>query len=291
MLDISHIPSQQQQTFTFYATGNWQTWTKPRNAKFIEIFCLGGGGGGSHTIATVASQGGGGGGASGGIVRGIIPAFLLPDTLYILVGKGGIGPSTTNTAGGSGGISYIGLQPSTSEQTLICKSSTTVAGGASNAGAAGTAPTVSVVALSAFGNLGLFTAIAGVSGVAGGANTGAAGNSQNALGTSLVTGGAGGGGKTASVFGIGGRINPATAVLTSTVLGGLSAGQDGDNGYGTLQPFCGTGGSGGAGITAGQGGRGGNGFYGCGGGGIGAGSVVSKAGDGGDGLVIITVIV
>jgi hypothetical protein len=46
MLDLSNIPSQQQQTTTFYATGNWQAWSKPRNAKFIEIFCLGGGAGG-----------------------------------------------------------------------------------------------------------------------------------------------------------------------------------------------------------------------------------------------------
>lgn len=290
MLDLSHIPSQQQQNYTFYATGNWQTWNKPRNAKFIEIFCLGAGGGGSHTTAAAGAASGGGGGASGGIVRGIVPAFMLPDTLYILVGKGGIGPSTTNTAGGSGGISYVGIQPSTSDQLLVCKSSSTVAGGASNSGTGGTAPTIAGLTTFAFANLGIFTAIAGVSGVAGGANTGAAGNSQNALGISLVTGGAGGGGKTASVFGIGGRINPATAVLTSTVLGGLSAGQDGENGYGTLQPFCGTGGSGGAGITAGQGGRGGNGFYGCGGGGVGGSSVVSKAGDGGDGLVIFTVI-
>ena len=46
MLDLSHIPSQQQNTTIFYAqSGSWQTWNKPRNAKMIEIFCLGGGGG------------------------------------------------------------------------------------------------------------------------------------------------------------------------------------------------------------------------------------------------------
>ena len=77
----SRGPSQQQSTTILYATGNWQTWNKPRNAKMIEIFCLGGGGGGGHSSYSAGSVAGGGGGASGGIVRGIIPAFLLPDNL------------------------------------------------------------------------------------------------------------------------------------------------------------------------------------------------------------------
>ena len=290
MLDISHIPSQQQQTFTFYTTGNWQTFVKPRNAKFIEIFCLGGGGGGGHSLISAAAQVGGAGGGSAGIVRGIIPAFILPDIFFILVGKGGIGAKTSGTAGGTGGISYISLDGTTSEQTLICKSSTSTAAGGSTGAGGGTGASVAVTSLSAFGNLGLFTAIAGVAGSNGGANTGTSGFSQTALGTNIVTGGAGGGGKTALVFGAGGSILPAPAVLTTQVSGGVTAGQNGANGYGTLIPFCGTGGAGGAGITTGTGGRGGNGWYGCGGGGVGCGSVVTAAGDGGDGIVIITVI-
>lgn len=290
MLDLSHIPFQQQQTFTLYATGNWQTWSKPRNAKFIEIFCLGGGAGGGHSTVGASGVFGGGGGGSAGIVRGIIPAFLLPDTIYILVGKGGLGPATNGTVGTTGGISYVALQPSTSEQTLICKSSTIGGGGGSGGTTGGTAATISVLALSAFGNLGLFTAIAGVAGSGGGSNTGTNGVNLAALATTLVTGGTGGGGKTASVFATGGNITAASAILTNQVNGGVTAGQDGDSGYGTLQPFCGTGGAGGAGVTTGQGGKGGNGYYGCGGGGVGGGSVASKAGDGGDGLVIITVI-
>jgi len=290
MLDISHIPYQQQSTFIFYATGNFQTFVKPRNAKFIEIFCLGGGGGGGHSLVSAGSQVGAGGGGSAGIVRGIIPAFLLPDIFFILVGKGGIGSKTSGTAGGTGGISYISLDGTTSEQTLICKSSTSTAAGGSATATAGTAASIAVTSLSAFGNLGLFTAIAGVAGTNGGANTGGAGTSQTALGTNIVTGGAGGGGKTALVFGAGGSILPAPVVLTTQVSGGVTAGQDGANGYGTLIPFCGTGGAGGAGITTGTGGKGGKGFYGCGGGGVGCGSVATAAGDGGDGLVIITVI-
>jgi hypothetical protein len=154
MLDLSNIPSKQQQTYTFYATGNWQTWSKPRNAKMIEIFCLGGGAGGGSSLLSGSAYGGAGGGGSAGIVRGIVPAFLLPDTLYILVGKGGSGASTAGQ-GGTGGISYIGLQPSTSEQTLICKSSTAGPTGGSSAfagGNPGVAAQISGVALSSFGN-------------------------------------------------------------------------------------------------------------------------------------------
>ena len=288
MLDLSHIPSQQQQTFTFYSVGAgiWQTWNKPRNAKMIEIFCLGGGGGGSTGTITAANASGGAGGSSGGIVRGLIPAFLLPDTLYILIGKGGAAVVTSNQIGTSGAISYIGLQPSTSEQTLICKSSTT-------AGQTTTAPTISVVSLSAFGNLGLFTAIAGVAGGANGATTPTAGGSQAALGTSLVTGGGGGGGKSSVAFSPGGSITSASAILVTPVIGGQTSAANGADGYGTLQPFCGTGGAGGAGIASGSGagGSGGDGWFGCGGGGgAGTATAVARSGKGGDGLVIITVI-
>ena len=291
MLDISHIPSQQQSTTTFYATGDWQTFVKPRNAKFIEIFCIGGGAGGGHCSINAAGSAGAGGGGSSGTVRGIIPAFLVPDNLYILIGKGGIGAKISGGGGGTGGISYVALQPSISEQTLICKSSNTAAQGGLAAGGGGSAGTLPSTITPAFSNLGLFTAIAGVAGNSGGNNTGTGGSSQTALASNIVSSGAGGGGKTASVFGGGGSIDPAQVILTSVVKGGVTAGQDGANGYGTLQPFCGTGGSGGAGITTGTGGKGGNGFYGGGGGGGGGGSATGGfGGNGGDGLVIITVI-
>jgi len=259
----------------------------------IEIFCLGGGAGGGYPNVLAAGAIGPGGGGSGGIVRGLIPAFLFPDTIYILVGKGGAGSKVSNTPGANGGISYIGLQPSTSEQTLICKSSTAVSSGGNPNSSAGVGATISVISLSSFGNLGLFTAIAGVAASTGGANTGTNGSNTAALATNILTGGAGGGGKTASVFGAGGSVTPASAILTTQVNGGVTNAQDGDSGYGTLIPFCGTGGAGGAGRSGstGAGGNGGKGFYGCGGGGAGASSAVgSSGGDGGDGLVIITVI-
>lgn len=292
MLDLSHIPSTTESTYTFYATGNWQTFTKPRNAKFIQIFCLGGGGGGAAPNAGTNPNGAAGGGA-GGIVRGIIPAFLLPDTLYILVGKGGIGGKINSAAGSTGGISYISLDGTTTEQTLICKSSTAgaVGGGVGTITIGGPAATISVPSLSAFGNLALLTAVAGVAGSTGGTNTPTSGSSQTALATNIVTGGAGGAGKQSLLLAPGGNINSGSVLLTSTVLGGQTDGANGANGYGTLSPFCGTGGAGGGSSVA-KGGNGGNGFYGCGGGGAGGSATgnVSLGGDGGDGLVIITVI-
>ena len=289
MIDVFNIPSQQQQTFTFYATGinSWQTWNKPRNAKMIQIFCLGGGAAGGTSFVAANSAGAGGGG-SGGIVRGLIPAFLLPNTLYIQVGKGGSSPTGTNITGPEGLISNVSLQPSASDQFLICKSQSTSSGGGQPNTGAGAGATISVVASAAFGNLGLFTAIAGVAGSGGVSVVPNPGLSQAALSTNLVTGGAGGGPRNASAFGTGGTITQATAILTTPVSGGVTGGQNGDNGYGTLQPFCGTGGAGGAGITSGLGGAGGDGWYGCGGGGAGGGG--TKGGQGGDGLVIITVI-
>lgn len=295
MIDVFDINPEQKTEHIFYTTGNWQTFNKPYNAKFIEIFCVGGGGGGSQT--TNSSGNGGGGGAGAGIVRGIIPAFLLPDTLYILVGKGGAGAKTYSTAGGTGGISYVSVQPSILEQTLICKSSTTTAGGGGTTGIGGVAPTISVTSLSIFGNLGLFIAIAGVTGSLGGLATGnPSGNGvgQTALSTSLVTGGAGGAlSSTGGPFN-GGSIFPANVILTDIVKGGtrvLNNGDNGDNGYGTFKPFCGTGGAGGSDGNS-YPGNGGHGWYGCGGGGCGGNRVntTPSGGNGGDGIVIITVI-
>lgn len=288
MLDVSYIPSQQQQTYTFYATGNWQTWNKPRNAKLIEIFCLGGGGGGGQNA--LSNPTGACGGGSSGAVRGIIPAFLLPDTLYILVAKGGTGATTATANGSAGGISYVGLQPSTSEQTLICKSSTTNGGGGGGSNFAAAGAPIAVVSLSAFGNLGLFTAVAGVASP-GPSVSGTPGNNTTALASIITTGGGGGAGRNASVTGVtGGSILPAPAILTAQVNGGVASSINGVSGYGRFQPFCGTGGGGGASVTTGTGGIGGNGWYGCGGGAAGGGTIATRGGDGGDGLVIITTI-
>jgi len=282
MLDISHIPSQQQSTFIFYATGNWQTWQKPRNAKFLEIFVLGGGGGGS-SAGSVSGSGGGGGGSSGAL-RALVPAFLLPDTLYIQVGKGGV-------SGTTGGSSTISIIPSTTSAYVICVSGTGGGVGGTSTGVGGNGSTAQSRATATFNNLNIVADSNGVAGNTGGTAAGTSGGSQTALFSNLTSGGAGGGGLSGSMAGIGGNINAAPVILTSPVPGGQTQGAAGANGYGTLSPFCGTGGAGGAANTAGVGGAGGKGFYGCGGGGAGRGSTGGGIGGaGGDGLVIITVI-
>ena len=302
MLDVFHIPSNTDSTKIFYATGgtnDWQTWQKPRGAKFIQIFCLGAGAAGGSGAVSTGTVSGGAGGNTGGLVKATFPAILIPDTLFIQVGLGGIG-NITGT-GGSGGISYVSIAPTGSialPQTLVVASSTTV--GLGGTGGSGTganppsAPTATTTAVAPFLSLGIFTALAGVQG--GSALVGAAGTNINALGSTIVTGGAGGGGKTNIAQFDGGSILSASVILTSNVNGGASGTNAGGNGYGTSlynSAICGTGGAGGGGQVSGTGGAGGKGgWYGCGGGGSGASSASPRArgGDGGDGLVIITTI-
>jgi hypothetical protein len=292
MLDFTHIVSQQQTTTIFYAqSGSWQTWNKPRNAKMIQIFCLGGGGAGATNGGSGIGNGGRGGG-SGGIVRGLVPAFLLPDVLYIQVGAGGLsGATTLGAAGGNGGISYVSIEPTSSANTVLVASSATVALGGSGFSGGGTGATIATTANAVFSNLGIFTAVAGVAGINHNNGTGVTG-SLAALSSNIVTGGCGGGSRTGAQAG--GTVFPASAILLTQLPGGeyspSGIGGVGRNGYYNLIPFCSTGGSGGgAGVT---GSRGGDGAYGSGGGGGGGGTGVNFAvgGNGGDGLVIITVI-
>jgi hypothetical protein len=317
MLDLFHIPSNTDSTKIFYAQGatNWQTWEKPRNAKFIQIFCLGAGGsGGSGQRGTNGSaRAGGGGGGAGGVVRALYPAFLLPDTLYIQVGAGGafVPPTVPGVTGNSGGISYVSIAPTTTAINVLAQSSNAVAGGgaasiSSTTNAGGNPASTWDRTSSPFTSLGVLNIAAGiVGGVSTNANTLAITNIQ-ALGTTIVTGGAGGGSNNSITAGsfsatAGGSILSASAILVNSVLGGLTgsligAGNPGGHGYGSLSPFCGTGGAGGSGQASGSftAGTGGNGWYGCGGGGGGAGVALTSTGGGGgkggDGLVIITTI-
>jgi hypothetical protein len=320
MLDIFHIPSNTDSTKIFYATGgtnDWQTWQKPRNAKFIQIFCLGGGasGGSGYRGAAAAVRAGAGGGGSSGITKAIYPAFLLPDTLYIQVGLGGASVAgttgTSGTTGIAGGISYVSIAPLSSAINVLAQSSNAGAGGGVaiaqlNANAGGNPATTWDRTSSPFTSLGILITVAGI---AGGASTNAttlAITNIQALSQSIVTGGAGGGSTNNITIGsysatAGGSILSASVILTNNIPGGLTgsiigAGNPGGNGYGSLSPFCGVGGAGGSGQASGSfaAGSGGAGWYGCGGGG--GGTAVSgsgtggRGGKGGDGLVIITTI-
>jgi len=314
MLDLFHIPSNTDSTKIFYAisgSNSWQTWSKPRNAKFIQIFCLGGGAAGGSQGANVSSRAGAGGGGSAGFTRALFPAFLLPDALYVQPGAGGpLTPGLFATAPGStgntGSISYVSIAPTSSAVCVLVQSSGAPAlGGASTStnatSAGGTGAPIWVATSSSLSSLGIIVATAGLNG--GNSSNGLSGAVTNiqALGTTIVTGGAGGGASNNSSL-AGGSILSASVILTTTVNAGsrsvsIGNGVNGDSGYGSLAPFCGTGGAGGSGAS-GSGivaGSGGSGWYGCGGGGGGTAypatnNTGGNGGKGGDGLVIITTI-
>ena len=288
MIDLQHIRNNINHQ-VFYSAGSdaWQTWIKPRNAKLVSIVAIGGAGGGGGN-RTGGLRGGGGGG-SGAVTKLIIPANLLPDTLFLSVGRGGpqSGNTTLDAPGSNGGISYICITPEVVSGSVVIQSGNVVAqGGGAGAGVgtalggAGETAFTYVPGLSAasvfYCALGIFQSTPGARG--GDGSTALASN-ITALSASILTGGAGGSGNSgasaagASITGAG---------LVPTIPGGTSGGGSGSAGYQTYSPndlvsqrvpFLATGGAGGSSdSTSLNGGNGGNGAIGCGGGGGGAGN-------------------
>ena len=291
MLDIIDLPLKDN-TQIFYGSYPVQTWQKPRGCKFVYILSIGaggGGGGGANTPIGTARQGAGGGG-SGGITHQIIPAIFIPDTLWILVSRGGGGGLANQNGGGAPFANYVKV----SNVVLALPQGTTFntpsRGNPGQAGGAG--GTIVGSATNIYGRSSIFSTVAGQGGLGG--NSAASGNSINLL--FPVSGGASGGGVSSGGTSFaGGNIN--SNGFVPLIQGGQNVGENGQNGFGvenTLQiltssnPFFFTGGAGGAGNATGVGGNGGNGGIGCGGGGGGAGVTGGRGGDGGDGLVIIS---
>lgn len=284
---------------TFYATQGtdtttgWRTWMKPAGCAWIYILMIAAGGGGS------AGQNGsvtrvGGGGSSGGHTRLLIPAFAVPDILYVRPGAGGAGG--VGGVGGSNGVfSYVAMQPNTTvANTLIAQGGggggLNDSGNAFTGGAGITTPAIQC--------LGLFTTVNGLSG--GGGPFGSQnfnGTNITTTGSSITTQGAAGGNGT----GKGGDI--VNNIVFPTIVGGAgSTGANGNNGFqlGAMWtpglksfPMIFSGGSGGGGSSAvaGTAGSGGNASYGGGGGGGGtctdAGATGGNGGRGGDGIIFI----
>jgi hypothetical protein len=262
MLDVFNIPEQQDNVKIFYARGttDWQTWTKPRNCKFIWMMCIGGGAAGQS--GNTFGLGGAGGG--GGVVRGIFQANVLPDTLFIQPGPGG----QTNVA--SGNRSFIAITPSSAvTMNIVCTSGVTAAQ------SLGPGEVVATVVDMRLASLGIFSAVAGLS--------------VNTYFTTTVIGGGGNGATNTDSAGVGfASINMGGIITTPLIAGGPTPGGNGANGIFSWKPFYSLGGAGGGGNPSGVGGNGGNGAYGSGGGGGGQGSVAGGTfGKGGDGLVII----
>ncbi len=308
MLDTYDLPPSSFATTEVFYFGSevvgatidsWQTWVKPRGCSWVYMFAIGGGGGAGMPPA--GSSAGGGGGASGAVTKALIPAALLPDTLYVRVGARGPGATTPNTQGGFGRSTYIGTYPLNSAGSNIFIANNG-SGGNATTGAGGPTPTMGNYAY-----LGLAQLINGRSGAAGGA----AGSPGVALVYDLNAtvgpwaGGAGGAGYNGSTASAGGAVTFSSSYPALTIAGGAGGvgvpGGDGLAGYnrnvrldfngprGASVLFFSPGSGGGCSDTAGQdGGRGGDGGYGCGGsGGGGASATPGAGGDGGDGLAII----
>ena len=315
MLDFNNIlatPGADIQYFQGPATTTllqWQTWKKPRGAKWIHMIGVGGAGGGSTGINTGLTSGGGAGGTSGAQSVVMIPAMFVPDVLYIQAGAGGPGGAASGVAGGAGTVTYVCIEP----YTTIAPAGTLLlapAGTANNpatattGGTGGAAVNATTIASMCLAGRGFYTLIAAQTGITGGANT-AAGLSQNnpTIGL-MVTGGAGGGGCNAATGFAGGTIPVitgtlgtdffplpiagGTAAVTSTPAGAAGAGFASKN---FLFNFGGAGGGGATTTAGGLASAGGDGAPGCGGGGGGGmnttNATIAKGGDGGAGFVYI----
>lgn len=304
-MDIFNLPNNDVNNAIFYTSGSgdtWQTWYKPRNAKFIYITTIGGGGGGGSSPNTGVStvRGGGGGGGSSSNANGLFPAVHLPDILYIQVGYGGAG-GVLGTSGSSGTISYVSAQPNNIRTNVVLQNGNSGGGGggagtASAGGVFGVAGTILTQTSCGLSYLGSINFSVGVVGQAGGLANGAG----TTYGGYILNGGAGGAGVNGSnTTGIGGGI--AGGSVWPLISGGLPStstpGNDGNSGYSFLPslntnrelPLFSTGGAGGGSSSLSSGGNGGNGGFGSGGGGgAGGATAPGRGGNGGNGLVIIT---
>jgi hypothetical protein len=301
---FQHLPSQQQQRFWVY-TGDgvsrgaglgstYQTWIKPPGISFVHITAIGAAGGGSGAYiyqAGVAARGGSGGG-SGAMTSVFLPAYLVPDILYISVavgGNGGAASTSTSANAGSNGIgaTYVAFYPVDSAGYALC---------IANAGNAGTAPAggagaVGGTAGANVSSTALPTSQIGLrnylSGQAGG--TGLSNVTTDITAIYRITGGGSGGGNSA-----GGAVASGSSILISggdtsiKTIASSPAGTDGIK-FEDLIQFIAAGGPGASTLTTITGSGGGGGGFGSGGGGGSVGLGRGGAGGkGGNGLVIIT---
>lgn len=237
---------------------------------------IGGGGGGQHgTIAaTTVARTGGRGGNSAGITNATFLTSMLPSTIYLQVGAGGAGGTTTLGLGGVGTPSSVFADHA---GTLIFA---TALGGTNSTTATAAATLTNMQLVSNAMEW------VGYAGVLGGAASAAIGTSVTAITSSILSGGSAGGGVSAvnSPSACGAVTIPATFPFLNTQASQAVA--PGGAGQWLWNPMCGTGGQGSPGQPAGCI-PGGDGAFGCGGGGAGGGTAASKAGDGGPGLIIL----
>jgi hypothetical protein len=330
MIDFKHIINQPNADIQVFVGGkttvsysHWETWEKPRGAKWIYMMAVGAGGSGSTGIAGTGSGAGGSGGGSGGQTTTFLPAFFVPDLLFVDVGSGGAPVSITATDGNTGTNtdirSDIGQSTFVQQQVSFCFAFGGAGGsaptGATVGGTGGSAGAISQIGNSVPAGRGIYTFLAGQTGTDGGTN-GSYGVNQFYPTTGLcVTGGTGGGGGGNTIaYGGGGFIGPGANNTpdfapygNSLYMPGVApgaptvSGQDGWNqlnnifssGQGFIMNRGGQGGGGSGTGTPGIAGSGGAGAPGCGGGGQGGMTItaprntVTPSGAGGPGFAII----
>ena len=273
-----------------YTTPGTFTWTKPANAKWVEVVMFGGGGGGGSgaRYATTLARAGGGSGAGGGYLINRIQASALGATQSVVVGAGGTGgnavtvDSTSGNPGGQGGNSTFSIFTAWGGGQGQLGGATGGAGGSARAGWFNGASGSSSVA-----------------GAAGAATTGGTGAAASAVLSFVATGGGGGAGAgasstTAAAGGAGGLKTAASNASGLSAIaggaGGTTAGVAPTAGT-TTAGITGTGGGGGAYITATAGQSGAAGGFPAGGGGGGSASdngfASGAGGAGGGGAVYI----
>jgi hypothetical protein len=288
----------------FTLSSQWQTWRKPRGVKNVYMIGVGGGSSGAVGDNAAATNVGGNGGGSGGQTCVWIPAFFVPDVLYVQCGAGGRQPTTlvSGQLQQGGGPTYVAIEPST---TLTANMTVLLANGGQAASVSGgVLATIAGMPLAARG---FYTFFAGQAGTSGGFAGNGNGTALTFPTTGLmVMGGAGGGGGGNPTGGVGGsRSVPAGVPINDfflpTQTGGIAAASAtpaGAGGSGVIvrnfiMNYGGLGGGGASSASGGVAGAGGNGAPGSGGGGSGGSTTVAGAntlarpGNGGDGFVII----
>lgn len=264
-------------------------WTKPANARQVEVYLFGAGGGGGSGRRGAASSAryGGGGAGTGSVFINKLDASVFAATENIWIGSGGTGAAaitvdnTNGLTGQGGGICLVGGNGSQGTAKIICPGGTGGAGGTATANGGNTVPGQAIYGVYGTGQYG--TSTSNPNGFTG-----------NALFTMRpLTGGTFGGGIDATnVRNAGQSLQNRDMTFNNIYLisGGSAAGAAGNNGTSTttnaqfvLMSIGGTGGA--AGDTAGTiaGGTGGNGAICCGGGGGGASTNGANSGAGGNG--------
>jgi hypothetical protein len=315
MLDFNHVVNSPGfNVQTFYGNTNnttlreWQTWIKPRGSRMLWLIAVGGGGAGGNSNNNSTSAGGGGGGGSGAQSSVILPSAFVPDTLFIQAGRGGKAVNTEGATGAAGLVTYVTIEPNT---TLTANNTILFANGGSGgvgttgtgAGTGGAGGVVATIANMPLAGRGIYQFFAGQAGTAGGNGTTPTAGTALTLPTSglMVSGGTGGGGKTAAAFTAGGEITGVgLGEFLPTVAGGAAASGATPAQAGTsliarnfLMNYGGTGGGSASATSGGIAGAGGNASPGAGGGGAGAASsatgvqTLAIPGDGGPGFVIV----